>query len=215
MIICRLSDVQEEVQLKQIQQAVIQLQQQEAQKSNVNVVTGKGERERASTTKQSFLLVIQTKHQQELLVKYGNVVTLMDSVYRTTKYGFPCFFLTVKTSLGMGRVVATVIPQYESEELLVEGLQILKQWNPSWSPLFTMTDKSSVELGAIGIVHPSCIRLLCDFHRAQAWERWVNKSANGVLSQDRDLVLSYLKDLAYASTGKIMIVRLADMYYHN
>lgn len=126
----------------------------------------------------------------------------MDGVYRTTKYGFPCFFLTVKTSLGMGRVVATVIPQYESEELLVEGLQILKQWNTNWSPTFTMTDKSSVELGAVGIVHPSCIRLLCDFHRAQAWERWVNKSANGVSSQDRDLVLGYLKDLAYASTGK-------------
>lgn len=129
------------------------------------------EKEReTSTTKQSFLLVLQTKHQQELLVKYGNVITLMDSVFHTTKYGFPCFFLTVKTSLGMGRVVATVIPQYESEEFLVEGLQILKQWNPNWFPSFTMTDKSSVELGAIGVVHPSCIRLLCDFHRAQAWD---------------------------------------------
>ena len=146
--------------------------------------------------------MLQTKHQQDLLVKYGNVVTLMDSVYRTTKYGFPCFFLTVKTSLGMGRVVATVIPQYENEELLVEGLEILKQWNPTWSPSFTMTDKSSVELGAIGTVHPSCICLLCDFHRAQAWERWVNKSANGVLPEHRDLVLSHLKDLAYAITGK-------------
>ena len=53
----------------------------------------------------SFLLVMQTKHQQDLLRKYGNIVTLMDGVYRTTKYGFPCFFIVVKTSLGMGRVL--------------------------------------------------------------------------------------------------------------
>ena len=121
--------------------------------------------------------------------------------YRTTKYGFPCFFLTVKTSLGIGRVVATIIPQHESEKLLAQGLRVIKEWNPSWSQGFSMTDKSSVELGAIGQVHPHAIRLLCDFHKSQAWEHWVNKNANNVLPQDRDTVLSYLKDLAYAITG--------------
>ena len=146
---------------------------------------------------------MQTQQQHELLEKYGNVVTLMDSVYHTTKYGFPCFFVTIKTSLGMGRVVATIIPQYENEELLTEGLQVLKKWNPKWSPRFSMTDKSSVELQAIGNVHPSCIRLLCDIHRAQAWERWVKKLANSVLPQHRDTVLSCLKDLAYAMTGNV------------
>lgn len=155
----------------------------------------------SSPPRSTFLLVFQTRHQQELLKKYGNMVTLMDGVYHTTKYGFPCLFLTVKTSLGMGRVVATIIPQYESEELLTEGMQVLKQWNPKWSPQFSMTDKSSVELSAIARVHPSCIRLICDFHRAQAWERWVNKSSNGVSSQEKEIVLSYLKDLAYATSG--------------
>ena len=140
--------------------------------------------------------------------EYGNIITLMDGIYRTTKYGFPCFFLTVKTSLGLGRVVATIIPLYESEELLAEGLAILKEWNPKWSPCYTMTDKSSVELGAIGEVHPNTIQLLCDFHRSQAWERWVNKNANVVLPQDRDIILSYLKDLAYAVTVGIICDRL-------
>ena len=128
--------------------------------------------------------------------------SLMDGIYRTTRYGFPCFFLTVKTSLGLGRVVATIILQYEGEDFLAEGLKILKEWNPHWSPRYTMTDKSSIELGAIGWVHPNAIRLICDFHRSQAWERWVNKNANDVLLQDRDMVLSYLKDLAYAVTGE-------------
>ena len=99
--------------------------------------------------------------------------------------------ITIKTSLGIGRVVATIISQDENEELLTEGLKVLKEWNSGWMPQFFMTDKSSIELGAIGNVLPSCIRLLCDFHRAQAWERWVSKSANGVSSQDKDMVLSY------------------------
>ena len=156
----------------------------------------------------TFLLVMQTKAQQALMEEYGNIITLMDGIYRTTKYGFPCFFLTVKTSLGLGRVVATIIPQYESEELLAEGLRILKEWNPNWSPCYTMRDKSSVELGALGQVHPNAIRLLCDFHRSQAWERWVNKNANDVSHQDRDTVLSYLKDLAYAVTGMYTMYRM-------
>ena len=46
-------------------------------------------------------------------------------------------------------MVATIIPQYENEDLL-EGLTVLKEWNPLWLPKFTMTDKSAVELGAIG-----------------------------------------------------------------
>lgn len=154
-----------------------------------------------SDKKSTFLLVLQTKFQKEILQKYGNTITMMDGIYRTTKYGFPCFFVTVKTSLGIGRVVATIILQEETEELLTEGLTILKKWNPKWSPSFYMTDKSSVELGAVGAVFPHCIRLICDFHRAQAWERWVNKGANGIFPQDKDVVLSYLKSLAYAITG--------------
>ena len=37
-----------------------------------------------------------------------------------TNYGFPCFFLVVKTSLGTGQVVGTIIPQYETTELIAK-----------------------------------------------------------------------------------------------
>ena len=86
-------------------------------------------------------------------------------------------------------MVGTIIQQ-ENEILLTEGLKIIKEWNPDWSPLYTMTDKSNVELGAIGQVHPKAIRLLCDFHRSQAWERWVNKNSNGVSPHDREIFLA-------------------------
>ena len=61
--------------------------------------------------------------------------------------GFPAFFVVVKTSLGIGRVVGTIIPQYETEDLIREGLMKLAEWNPSWCPQFFMTDKSTQELG--------------------------------------------------------------------
>ena len=91
----------------------------------------------------------------------------MDAIYKTTKYGFPCFFLVVKTSLGIGRVAATIIPQYETTEMIKEGLQILKSWNLQWKPKFFMTDKSSQELEAVAAVHRTCIRYIFDFHREE------------------------------------------------
>ena len=57
---------------------------------------------------------------------YGNNITLMDGIYRTTKYGFPCIFLTVRTSIGTGMVVARTIPQFENEDMIAEGLTILE-----------------------------------------------------------------------------------------
>ena len=52
--------------------------------------------------------------------------------------------LMVKMSTGSGMFIATITPQYENEDLLAKSLTILKQWNPLWSPNFTMTDKSAV-----------------------------------------------------------------------
>ena len=161
----------------------------------------------------SFLLVFQTLHQQRLIVKYGNVVTCMDAIYRTNKYGFPCFFLVVKTSLGTGQVVGTIIPQYETTELIAEGLKILKSWNPDWIPKYFMTDKSAQELDAIKICHPQTVRYICDFHRAQAFERWVAKGSNGIQPERRRKVTADLKALAYSSNGEFTVIS-RNAYMH-
>ena len=47
-----------------------------------------------------------------------------------------------------------------------------------------------------------CTVYLCDFHREQAWERWVNKKDNGVSGQKEE-VLSKLRQIARASTEEI------------
>ena len=166
----------------------------------------------------SFLLVYLTKKQKEWLECYGNVITCMDRVYKTLRYGFPCYFLVVKTSIGIGRVVGTIIPQYATEELIAEGLKIIKQWNPWWSPKFFMTDKSSQELGMVSLTWlivfelelfyrcywcgtTKVFRLVCDFHSLQAMERWINKSSNGVKFEDKATVKSSFRTLLYATSS--------------
>ena len=44
-----------------------------------------------------------------------------------------------------------------------------------------------------------CKVLLCDFHREQAWERWVSKTAHGVAAFKEE-VLAKLRRIAHAST---------------
>ena len=97
--------------------------------------------------------------------------------------GFHVFFLVVKTSLGVGWVAATIIPQYETTEMIKEGLEILKSWNPQWKPKFFITNKSShlplvayarrfiessTEFRVVGVT-PFAARFT---HLSKAWSLW-------------------------------------------
>ena len=123
---------------------------------------------------QTLLWVHQNEWQKDLLVKYGNTITLrlIDTTYKTTKYDLALFFLCVKTSVN-NTVVAEFIVQSESANEMADTLKIIKQWNPNWTPPFFMSDYSKAEQLAIKEVYPECMVYLCDFHREQAWERWV------------------------------------------
>ena len=96
----------------------------------------------------------------------------MDATYKTTRYDLALFFICVRTNVGY-QVVGEFITQSETAEQIAEALTILKSWNPSWNPPYFMVDYSDAELGAIEQVFPHCKVFLCDFHREQAWERWV------------------------------------------
>ena len=41
--------------------------------------------------------------------------------------------------------------------------------------------------------------LLCDFHREQAWDRWLNKRSNGVHDQ-KVTILAMLRDVSDSET---------------
>ena len=73
--------------------------------------------------------------QQDLLIKYGNTVTMIDATYKTTKYDLPLFFITVHTNTGYC-VVAEFIVQSETKEHIQNALSIIKSWNPQWAPKY-------------------------------------------------------------------------------
>ena len=144
------------------------------------------------TCSQTLLVIHQEKWQKQLLERYGNTMSMLDATYKTIKYELALFFLCVRTNVGYS-VVAEFIVQEESAEKIAEALGVIKQWNPSWNPSFFMTDYSEAELLAIEQVFPSAKSFICDFHREQAWERWVRDHKHGLTKEQGEELLRLLR----------------------
>ena len=148
-----------------------------------------------------FLWVHQEQWQKDLLSRYGNQISLMDATYRTMKYDLPLFFICVKTNCNY-MVVAEFIVGSESVEAIVEPLKILQTWNPSWNPQYFITDYSDAEIAALEEVFHNVVVYICDFHREQAWTRWVHERKHDLTRSDADLLLEMLRDCAWAPSGE-------------
>ena len=120
----------------------------------------------------NLLWVHQEEWQKELLCKYGNCISLIDATYKTTRYDLPLFFVCVRTNVGYC-TVAEFITQSENASSIGEAISIIKQWNPTWNPPVVLCDYSEAEMLAIKSSFKSVRIYLCDFHREQAWTRWV------------------------------------------
>ena len=82
--------------------------------------------------------------------------------------------------------MAEFIVQSESSEYIKQALQILKTWNTNCHPKFFMTDYSEAEIGALETSFPGTTVYLCDFHREQAWERWVRDKKHSLSTEDAE-----------------------------
>ena len=51
---------------------------------------------------------------------------------------------------------------------------------------------------------------LCDFHREQAWERWLNAGHNGLTSEKADL-LSKMRKIAAAQTEEMYFATKTEL----
>ena len=96
----------------------------------------------------SLLLVYQTKWQRPIFQRYGGEMLLLDATYKTTQYVFPLLFLVVKTKVDY-QFVGTFIAENERKRDLKEALTRFKEWNPSTSPKFCMTDYCNEEIEAL------------------------------------------------------------------
>ena len=84
----------------------------------------------------------------------------------------------------------------------MEALEILKQWNPKWKAKYFMCDYSEAELLALKKCFTTTKVFLCDFHREQAWERWVKDHKHGLSKQEHEELLSLLRRCANAPASR-------------
>ena len=146
---------------------------------------------------QTLLWVHQTDWQKDLLVRYGNTISLIDATYKTTRYELALFFICVRTNVGYS-VVGEFIVQSETTHNIGEALEVLRKWNPEWNPLYFISDYSEAELTAIEAVFPNAKTYLCDFHREQAWLRWCRDHTHGLTQEEADILLDLLRACAWA-----------------
>ena len=76
-----------------------------------------------------------------------------------------------------------------------------------------MTDYSEAELLALNQVFPKCKTYLCDFHREQCWQRWISDRKHGLSAADGDLILSLLRKMVLAESGKPKGLPVGHFYH--
>ena len=191
---------------------------QEAEKSAVDLLDNCSSADVSVNTKECLqlekpiLYVHQDPWQQDLILRYGNLLTLMDATYKTTKYSVPLFFLCVKTNVSY-TVVGEFIIQSEDSDNIFEALSVISSWNPDWKPQFFLTDYSEAEMAAVAKLFPSTQLYLCDFHREQAWERWVKERSHELTNNDAEILLDLLRNCANASPNRNTSEGPVDHYF--
>ena len=101
----------------------------------------------------SLLLVHQTDNQKRLLSQYGNNLCTLDAVYKTTKYSLPTFFIVIRADTTH-QVVGSFIVSEETHNAIEEAVRVIREWNPSWNPLYWMTDCCAAVIDALENVFP-------------------------------------------------------------
>ena len=96
----------------------------------------------------SLLFVYQTKWQHRLFQRYGGEMLLLDPTHEATRYVLPLFFLVVKTNVDY-QIVGTFITENETKLVIKKAMIKFKEWNPSTSPKFCMTDYCNEEIMAL------------------------------------------------------------------
>ncbi|ELU03174.1 hypothetical protein CAPTEDRAFT_219109 [Capitella teleta] len=152
-----------------------------------------------------LLLIYMSHDMVHLLRRYWQYGILLDATYRTTKYFLPFFQLVVQTNCGF-QPVAVFVLETEDSMSIREALEIIDEWVPlpSSKKLNFIIDHSLPEMLAIEEVHPKAGIFFCDFHREQAWCRWVRGS-----SAAGENLLSMLRSIA-KSKSQIEMENLVD-----
>ena len=134
---------------------------------------------------------------------------LLDATHKVCKYTIPLYLLVVQTNVNF-QVVAVIVIEDETSELLSQAMEIVKSWNPSVNPKYAMIDFDAAEILSLEFIFPGIDVFLCDFHREQSWTRWIHKKENGVFNIGDD-VLARLRRIGKANTMEECSRAVADL----
>jgi len=100
-----------------------------------------------------LLFVYQSSQMKHLYRRYGNLLVVLDAVYRAQCYPLPVFFVLVRTNVNF-QVAAIFVVQQETQRSLVNALHVIRRWSPDVSPRFALVDFSEEEVAALGETFP-------------------------------------------------------------
>ena len=105
--------------------------------------------------------------------------------------------------------MAEFVVQDENAQQILEALAILKGWNPP----FFLCDYSEAEISALEQAFPGVTVYICDFHREQAFVRWVRAHKNGLTKEEGEKLLELLRDCAWAEGGdEVNMMKIDEKY---
>ena len=105
---------------------------------------------------------------QQKFHRYDKQLILSDTIYKTTKYALPLFFLVIKTNINF-QLYPVIVLQEELIDMMAKALSVVKIRNPEVAPKYAFVDFDEREILSLEIVCPDIQVYLCDFHREQAW----------------------------------------------
>lgn len=162
-----------------------------------------------STEDVKLCFVYQSDEMARLYRKYAVNLILLDATHKICKYTIPLYLLVVQTNVNF-QVVAIIIVEDESSELLTQALDIVKGWNPEICPKYAMIDFDTGEIISLTSLFDGIKVFLCDFHREQAWKRWIVKRENGVFSIGEE-ILARLRRIAKSNNVQECTKAVADL----
>ncbi|XP_029823728.2 uncharacterized protein LOC115309605 [Ixodes scapularis] len=158
---------------------------------------GSGKQPEASTVQQrpepQLLFCYQSKFMWNIMSKHGDGAMRLDVANKSNESFLPVFFVSVAAPHEYVTVGVFVV-ETEAVDCVVEALQMLRSWCPSFEPGHCTTNHRSVSISALCTVFPQSKVVICPGSREQSWAWWMRSFKDEVW--DRKLVITLLRDIA-------------------
>lgn len=158
---------------------------------------------------QTFLLTFQTSKQQRLMRKFCQVAYILEVQQKPIRrcISYRLYLIMAQTNLDF-QVIGSIVSSKPRTDGLIEGLKMLKDWNPCWNPKYFLVDCSQVIYDAVSTVFPDSNYFLNPTSCESKWQDVTSSPTNDLVEHSEE-VLSYLKNMQYALTEDALNIAAA------